>query len=102
MTNGSVRTNTKANATTRLAADLACLGIADAFDSVFNSAVIGHAKPSPQMFHAVLDALGLVPDEVTYVDDTLAHINAAGALDMHAIHYRDRVQMCASLNALLH
>jgi putative hydrolase of the HAD superfamily len=89
------------NATTRLAADLAHLGIADAFDSVFNSAVIGHAKPAPQLFHAVLGSLGLVPDTVAYIDDTLAQIQAAAALGIHAIHYRDRVQMCASLNALL-
>jgi HAD superfamily hydrolase (TIGR01509 family) len=89
------------NATTRLAADLAHLGIADAFDSVFNSAVIGSAKPSPQIFHAALDALGLVPKDVAYIDDTLAHTKAAAALGIHAIHYRDRVQMCASLDVLL-
>lgn len=89
------------NATTRLATDLARLGIADAFDGVFNSAVIGSAKPSPHIFHAALDALGLVPNDVAYIDDTLTHITAAAALGIHAIHYRDRVQMCTSLDALL-
>jgi putative hydrolase of the HAD superfamily len=52
------------NATTRLAADLTRLGIADAFDGVFNSAIIGSAKPSPQIFHAALDTLGFVPSDV--------------------------------------
>jgi putative hydrolase of the HAD superfamily len=89
------------NATTRLAVDLAQLGIANSFDGVFNSAVIGHAKPSPQIYLAVLDSLGVKAFDVVYVDDTLANVQTAAMLGMVSIHFRDIEHTRASLRSAL-
>ena len=89
------------NATTKLASDLAHLGITDAFDDIFSSAVIGYAKPSPQIFRVVLTALGRAPGEVAYIDDTPIHVNSAATLGINAIQYRDIAQLRESLNVVV-
>ncbi len=89
------------NATSRLSTDLACLGITNAFDGILNSADLGYAKPSSEIYHLALDRLRLAPSEIAYIDDTLTHVSAAAALGIHAIHYRDPAQLRESLNLAL-
>ncbi len=60
------------NATDRLDADLAAFGLADAFDAVVNSSVVGVAKPSPEFFAAACAALGTPPERCLLVDDSAA------------------------------
>jgi putative hydrolase of the HAD superfamily len=50
---------------------------------------VGHYKPSPQIFEAALDALGVLPGEAAHVGD-LRRTDVAGAtgVGMRAIRYR--------------
>lgn len=68
-----------ANATDRLPADLTALGLADAFDVVVNSSVIGVHKPAPGFFTAACDAVGTPPGWTMFVDDDDRVIRAARA-----------------------
>ncbi len=65
------------NATDRLLPDLTALGLAGAFDYVFNSSPIGVAKPATGIFAHVEETLGISPQSVVFVDDTPANVAAA-------------------------
>ncbi len=58
------------NATTRLPADLAALGLHDCFAAVINSATVGVAKPERAAFEAVLEITGQPPEQLVFVDDS--------------------------------
>ncbi|WP_184446983.1 HAD-IA family hydrolase [Xanthomonas sp. 3498] len=75
------------NATSRLPRDLDALGIADAFDAVVNSSEVGAIKPEPAIFLHALAQLGMAADQVLFVDDTAANIEAARALGLRAERY---------------
>lgn len=65
------------NATSRLDVDLTALGIADAFDHIFNSSEIGFAKPNERIYAHIEQVLGVEPDQIVYFDDGAANVEAA-------------------------
>lgn len=65
------------NATDRLETDLAALGILNAFDHIFNSSVIGAAKPDAQIYAHIESVLGVAPGKIAYVDDSEGNVAAA-------------------------
>jgi putative hydrolase of the HAD superfamily len=85
------------NATSRLPADLARLGLDTEFDAVFSSAVLGAAKPDPRVFSAVLRALGCRAADCLFVDDTAGHVSAAAGLGLHAHHFRSAAGLAGFL-----
>ena len=59
------------------------LGVLDLFDTVVDSAVIGHAKPDPEVFRIALRALDVPPADALMVgDNPFADVRAAAALGM--------------------
>lgn len=79
------------NATTRLESDLARLGLANEVDVVFNSSVMGMAKPSHEAFSTVLTELGAAPGECLFVDDTLINTQSAGRAGYKVHHFTSPV-----------
>lgn len=65
------------NATSRLDSDLSALGIAHQFDHIFNSSSIGFAKPDERIYAHIEQALDIDPDQIVYIDDGAANVNAA-------------------------
>jgi HAD superfamily hydrolase (TIGR01509 family) len=53
-------------------------GVDGYFQAHFLSWRIGHTKPDPAAYRAVIDALGCPPDQIAYFDDNPANV-AAGA-----------------------
>jgi putative hydrolase of the HAD superfamily len=76
------------NATDRLRSDLRALSLDDEVDAVFSSAELGVAKPDPEVFALVCDALDLAPELCLFVDDSAEHVAAAAKFGMEAHHYR--------------
>jgi putative hydrolase of the HAD superfamily len=76
------------NATDRLRSDLRALSLDDEVDAVFSSAELGVAKPDPEVFTLVCEALGLAPGQCLFVDDSAGHVAAAGQVGLEAHHYR--------------
>lgn len=64
------------------------LGYERLFDDRFYSARLGHAKPDPAYFHAVLAALGADPAQVLFIDDRLENVDAARHCGLHAEVHR--------------
>jgi putative hydrolase of the HAD superfamily len=65
------------NATSRLDADLAALGIAGEFDVVVNSSVIGAHKPTREFFATACAAVATPPARCFFVDDDDRHVRGA-------------------------
>ncbi|RKT87590.1 putative hydrolase of the HAD superfamily [Saccharopolyspora antimicrobica] len=85
------------NATSRLDSDLAALGVLDLFDGVVNSSSVGVAKPDPAIYHFAARQAGAELDGCLFIDDTRANVEAARALGMTGLHYRDPVGLRAAL-----
>lgn len=75
------------NATTRLASDVARLGLAGQVDAIVNSARVGAAKPDPAIYEAAAERAGVPPHRCLFVDDSVENTDAACALGMTAHHF---------------
>ncbi|RKN43236.1 HAD family hydrolase [Streptomyces hoynatensis] len=89
------------NATTRLEADLAALGLSDVADHVVNTSRIGAAKPDPRVYHIAAERAGAPPARCLFVDDTAENVAAAVALGMTGLHYRRAGQLRRALGPLV-
>lgn len=66
------------NADGRVEQELKKAGLAPYFDKVFDSHVVGYAKPDVRLFQHALKALGLRPEQCIYVGDVY-YIDVLGA-----------------------
>jgi HAD superfamily hydrolase (TIGR01549 family) len=71
------------------------------FDQIAISAEIGVMKPAPKAYQEVLRMLDLPTTACVFVDDQPVNIDAAQALGMHGIVFRDNPSCIAQLNRLL-
>ena len=62
------------------------------FDEIVFSAEVKMAKPDPRVFRLMLDRLRLEPAEVIFVDDFRENVEAARAVGMTGIHFRNGPQ----------
>jgi putative hydrolase of the HAD superfamily len=67
------------------------------FDSFFSSCYVGLRKPDPKIFDLALDVLQRDPEEVVFIDDRQGNCDAAEALGIHAIRYKDEAQCVQAL-----
>lgn len=58
------------------------------FDEIYISSEMHEMKPEDAYFNKVLDTLAVAPEEILFVDDTLANIEAASALGFVAVQYK--------------
>ena len=79
-----VRVGLATNATDRLDADLAALGVADDVDLVLNSSVLGVHKPVKDYFRQACLAVGAPPERVLFVDDSDRAVRGARAAGLSA------------------
>ncbi len=76
-------------------------GLADTFDEIIVSAEEGLAKPDVRIYQVAAARLGVQPQGAIFVDDFRANIIGAQAAGMHGIHFRDRAQTIAEIDARL-
>ncbi|MFJ6491321.1 HAD-IA family hydrolase [Streptomyces californicus] len=77
------------NATLQLDHDLALLGLADLADAVVSSAVERVAKPDPAIYRIAAERAGVPLDRCLFVDDRQENVDAAAALGMTCVLYRE-------------
>jgi epoxide hydrolase-like predicted phosphatase len=61
----------------------------------------GMAKPDARIYHRAADRLGVPPDETIFVDDVLRNVEAARAVGMLAVHFRNTAQAVAEIEHYL-
>ena len=81
--------------------EAAAYGFPDLVDELVYSHEVGLAKPDPAIYQLTCARLGVRPDELIYLDDVPGHVEAAGALGIHALLYQDNAQVIAEIEALL-
>jgi epoxide hydrolase-like predicted phosphatase len=73
----------------------------DAFDVLVVSAEVGVMKPEPKIYRIALEQLKVEANEAVFVDDTPANVEAACALGMKGLHFRDPQQILEELKRIL-
>ncbi len=88
------------NATTRLHADLAVLGVTGEVDAIFSNAELGAAKPDLDAFTRTCASFGVAPGSCAFVDDSPGNVHAAVALGMRGHVYRTPRELGTFLDGL--
>ncbi|MEU5657366.1 HAD-IA family hydrolase [Streptomyces sp. NPDC047737] len=89
------------NATPRLYEDLAALGLTDLADHVVSSAVEGVAKPDPAIYRIAAARAGVPENRCLFVDDSEENVEAAVALGMTGIRFREPADLHSPFGLLL-
>ncbi|MFD5949834.1 HAD family hydrolase [Streptomyces collinus] len=77
------------NATLELESDLASLGLSDLAHHVVSSARVGVAKPDREIYEIAAGRAQIAVERCLFVDDRLENVEAAAALGMTGVHYRE-------------
>ena len=83
------------------------LPVDEIFELVVDSAFVGMRKPEPEIYELTLERLrereadGLAGDECVFVDDIEVNVDAARALGMHGVHFRQNAQAIAEIEAVV-
>lgn len=85
------------NASTRLEADLAGRGIADAFGAVVNSSAVKAVKPDAAVYRSAAEAIGVVMGDCLFVDDRVENVLGALAVGMPAMRFTSAARLEATL-----
>lgn len=62
---------------------------------------VGVLKPDQEAFGTIMKKMGRKPEECIFIDDSQNNILAAEALGMHTIHFKNKSDALAEINALL-
>ena len=73
----------------------------DAFDALIISAEVGVMKPEPKIYQLALDQLGVKAREAAFVDDTPVNVDAARALGMQGILFKEPRRALSDLKGIL-
>ncbi len=73
----------------------------DAFDVLIISAEVGVMKPDPEIFEMALEKAGVLAKDSAFVDDVPANVEAARALGMYGIVFREPGQVVNDLKAIM-
>ncbi len=73
----------------------------DAFDALVISSEVGIMKPKPQIYEIALGKLGLAAREAAFVDDTPANVEAARALGMRGIVFKEPMRALNDLREIM-
>ncbi len=75
--------------------------VEDAFDGLIISAEVGVMKPEPRIYQIALEKLGVAAREAAFVDDTPENVDAARALGMQGVLFREPRRALSDLKAIL-
>ena len=76
-------------------------GVYDGFDHVLLSHEIGLRKQDPLIYWKALQVLGVKPEAVIFIDDTVQNVQAAQGLGIHGIHFNTPEQAIVEVYNLI-
>ncbi|MEV0259874.1 HAD-IA family hydrolase [Streptomyces sp. NPDC050617] len=89
------------NATKRLEGDLVTMGLDGLAHHVVSSARVGLVKPDREIYEFAAARAGVAVERCLFVDDRLENVEAAIALGMTGVHYRELADLRAAVDGLL-
>ncbi|MEU8621223.1 HAD-IA family hydrolase [Streptomyces sp. NPDC048623] len=88
------------NGTDRLERDLSLLGVTERLPLLVNSARIGYAKPSAEIYRAAAERAGVSFERCLLIDDTQDYVDGARRLGMPAVLYHGHESLRRALAAI--
>ncbi len=79
----------------------ACWGFAEVADDIVDSHEVGLKKPDPAIYALVQRRLGVEPEEVVFLDDAAANVEAARAAGWHAVRHESTPASIAELERII-
>lgn len=76
------------------------LGFEDTFEKCFFSFQMKMMKPSPEIYKATIEGIGLKPEEIVFIDDSQANISAAQAQGIRTILYEDGMPIRSAFRSI--
>lgn len=76
-------------------------GFQDVTDDIVYSHEVGLAKPDPKIYALTSDRLGVLPDEIVFLDDLETNVQAARELGWHALVHRDTATSISTIGELV-
>jgi epoxide hydrolase-like predicted phosphatase len=76
-------------------------GFEELFDVILYSHEVGLAKPDPEVYSVLCDRLLVAPNELVFLDDGPANVQAARKLGIQAILHQETRQSIQEISALL-
>ncbi|MFZ5902820.1 MAG: HAD family hydrolase [Chloroflexota bacterium] len=95
------RTGLISNAFPDLREYIVRMGFDDAFDHMVISAEVGVMKPEARIYRIALEALNVKPEESMFVDDFAENVEAARALGMCGIQFKETGKALVKIEQLL-
>lgn len=78
------------------------LPVNEIFETVVDSAFVGMRKPDPAIYELTVARLeGITAEQCLFIDDTEINCDAAAALGIRPVHFRDNAQAIAEIEAAL-
>ena len=77
------------------------LPVDEIFEVVVDSAHVGSRKPEREIYELTLERLGVSARQALFIDDIDVNCDAARALGMSAVHFRDTDQALAEISSVL-
>jgi putative hydrolase of the HAD superfamily len=77
------------------------LPVDEIFEEIVDSAFVGCRKPEAQIYELTLARIGMGAEECLFVDDLQHNCEAAEALGMRAVHFRDNEQAIPAIRDIL-
>lgn len=75
------------------------------FKSIFDGGVISYEchllKPESNIYKAIIDKYGLIPEETVFIDDSLPNVQEAIKFNIHGIHLKNIKDLIKTLNNTL-
>jgi 2-haloacid dehalogenase len=68
------------------------------FDGIIVSADERLLKPDPAIYKLLLSRYGLEAPDCVFIDDSAANVEGARSVGMHAVHYREPMDLAAELD----
>lgn len=76
-------------------------GLGDAVDAMIISAEEGVAKPGARIYQIALERLDVQPGQAVFVDDAAENVQAAQAIGMYSVQFKNTMQMIADIKRYL-
>ncbi|KRF36187.1 HAD-IA family hydrolase [Nocardioides sp. Soil805] len=78
-----------------------CHGFEAVVDELVYSHEVGLAKPDPAVYALTADRLGVRPEEVLFLDDTVERVVGARAVGWHAVHHVSTTRSIAAMERII-
>jgi epoxide hydrolase-like predicted phosphatase len=79
----------------------AAYGFEDLVDEIVYSHEAGMSKPDPRIYALACTRLGVLPQEMVFIDDTDECVAGAREVGIHAVRYQDNAQAVSEISQLL-